>query len=772
MYRSIIKGDMLKSKVTSLITGLFITCAAMLVSLTILLGVNLFGAIDHLMTRAKTPHFMQMHSGDLQFEKLKEFVRENDMIADFQVLEFLNVDGVNIVINGNSLADSVQDNGFSIQSEHFDYLLDLDDNIIIVNEGEVYLPITYMKEGRANIGDELRAGEVKLIVSGFLRDSQMNSDLCLSKRFLVSQKDYEKLKTYGQVEYLIEFLLKDIKRLSEFEAAYHMAQLDTNGPVITYPLFKMINAISDGIMIAVILLISLLVVIVSLLCIRFTLLAKIEEEYKEIGVMKAIGLRTRDIKKIYLAKYALIAGVSSILGFGISFLFQGMLLANIRLFMGESKQSGLDLIFQSLGAVFIFAVVIFYVNYTLERFRKISAVKAIRFGVDEEEKVKVNNLCLSSNKLLPVLIFLAVRDILMRKKVYATMLIVLSLCTFIMIVPQNLYTTISSRDFIRYMGIGNCSVRMDIQQVPDILGKSRTIENHIKNDKDIANYTLLITKSFEVKTEEGMTAGIKVELGDHAIFPVEYIKGRMPQRENEIALSVINSDELGKDVGDEIIVWIKGKEKKLLVSGIYSDVTNGGKSAKAVFEDEGKEIMWATINIALNDPRLLKEKVKEYADLFDYAKVYAIDTYIMKVFGQVIKSVSKAAYTGMMIALMLTFLITLLFMKMLIAKDRCSITVLKAIGFRNSDIMMHYVTRAGCILVLSVLLGTILANTLGKGLMGMMISLFGAASFKFTINPLSVYLLSPLMFAASAFIATLTSGSSIEKIKISEYIKE
>ncbi|MCK7467805.1 MAG: ABC transporter permease [Desulfosudis oleivorans] len=70
-----------------------------------------------------------------------------------------------------------------------------------------------------------------------------------------------------------------------------------NGPTITYPLFRMINALSDGLLIALILLVGALVVAIAFLCIRFTLLAKIEDDYREIGVMKAIGLRVSDIKQ-------------------------------------------------------------------------------------------------------------------------------------------------------------------------------------------------------------------------------------------------------------------------------------------------------------------------------------------------------------------------------------------------------------------------------------------------------------------------------------------
>lgn len=72
--------------------------------------------------------------------------------------------------------------------------------------------------------------------------------------------------------------------LNEFENEYIAAGLESNGPVITYPIFKMINGISDGIMIVVILLVSILVTLIALMCIRFTLLTKIEEDYRKLAL--------------------------------------------------------------------------------------------------------------------------------------------------------------------------------------------------------------------------------------------------------------------------------------------------------------------------------------------------------------------------------------------------------------------------------------------------------------------------------------------------------
>ncbi|MCF7945984.1 MAG: ABC transporter permease, partial [Spirochaetia bacterium] len=246
MYLSIIRNDVKRNKAVTLTTMIFIAAAAMLVSLAAILIVNLSGAIDSMMRQAETPHFMQMHSGELDSARLSDFVKQHNEIEEFQILEFLNLDGSEFIFEEQTLADSVQDNGISVQSEKFDYLLDLEGELIQVSVGEIYVPLCYMQDGSAEIGDMMTVADKKLRVAGFLRDSQMNSLLASSKRFLVSEQDFAEIEDAGSIEYLIEFRLKDQADLGAFESAYISADIDANGPTITYPLFKMMNAISDG----------------------------------------------------------------------------------------------------------------------------------------------------------------------------------------------------------------------------------------------------------------------------------------------------------------------------------------------------------------------------------------------------------------------------------------------------------------------------------------------------------------------------------------------
>lgn len=772
MNERIIRNDILKSKAITLMTVIFVAAAAMLVSLAAMLGVNLYGAIDTLMTQAETPHFMQMHAGEMNRERLSEFAAQNENVADYQVLEFLGIEGSRMVFGENSLSDNVQDNGISVQSKKFDFLLDLDGKVIQASDGEIYVPICYGKDQTAKAGDRAVINGKEFTVAGFLRDSQMNSTLSSSKRFLVSERDYEELKGTGTSEYLIEFRLKDVSHLSAFETAYSNAGMESNGPMITYPLFKMINAISDGMMIGIILLVSVLAVAIAFMCIRFTLLAKMEDDYREIGVMKAIGLRVSEIKKIYLIKYIIIALTGSIIGFALSFLCRGALLENIRLYMGESENKFVALFFGIIGILAVFLAITVYVNGVLRRFRKISPAQAIRFGTSGDKGSRTKYFCLSKNRILDTNLFLGVKDVVARKGIYGTMLVVLVLAAFIVIVPQNLYTTISGENFFTYMGIGKSDLRIDLQQTDRIPEKTADILETLQTDPDIEKYVVLTTKTFQVKLENGLEERIKIELGDHTVFPVRYSKGRAPAGDHEIALSVLNSEELGKTVGDVVTIKTEGKEKELTVCGLYSDITNGGKTAKASFPDQSPDIMWSMFSATLSDDSGSAEKGGEYAHKFPYAKVSEINEYVNQTLGSLISSVGKASFAATASSMLITALITLLFMKMLVAKDRYAIAVMKAIGFKNSDLIKQYISRAVFVLVIGIVLGAVLANTLGELIAGMVISSFGASSFQFVVNPFSAYLLCPLMMVCTVLIATIIGTKGAGQIKISDNIKE
>lgn len=772
MFGRIIKNDILKSPAVSLITFVFIAAAAALVSLAALLAVHLTGAIDELMVQAKTPHFLQMNAGKPDLSRLEHFAKGNESISDYQVLEFLNVEGADIVIGGNSLSESVQDNGFSTQSSSFDYLLSLNGDILQPLNGELYVPIAYGRDGTASLGDKAVILGKQFTVAGFLRDSQMNSLLASSKRFLISEHDYNEIKKMGSTEYLIEFRLKNLKDLRAFESAYVNAGLEADGPTLTYPLFKIMNGVSDGLMIAVILLVSALVVLIAFLCIRFTLLEKMEGEAREIGVMKAIGLPASDLRKLYLGKYAVIGAAGCLMGGVISLCLSGAALKNIRMTIGEGGSKTLAIGLGVTGILIIYCFILVFVYHVLRRIHKQSAAQAIRFGGLEEIKGSSVKFSLSNHMEFNINILLGLKEVFQRKRLYATMLFVVVASAFIILVPMNLHHTISSPEFGTYMGIGRCDFLIGIQNTSNEGEKVKEVIQRLKEDQEVAQYVVLTTKRFTARSTAGKEETMKVELGNHTTFPVQYIKGKPPETEGEIALSVLNADEWKKQVGDTIVLLDGGREKQLVVCGIYSDITNGGKTAKASFEANSKKAMWTSIFVKLSPDASTDKKTKEYAQSFGFAKISGINGYILQTFGPTIRSVGKAASSGMIAALFMILLVTLLMIKLLLAKEKYSIAVLKSLGYTSKDISVQYLTRFLLILFAGVLSGTILADTLGQAMAGALIASFGVASFQFVIDPVSAYLILPFLMGSTVLLAALLGTSGIRRIQISQHIKE
>lgn len=775
MYGKMILSDIRKSKLISITIAVFITTAAALTSAASMLGINLFGAVNHLMEEAKAVHFMQMHSGDVDGQQVQNFADTQGNVEKYQLAQFLNMNASEIFIGENSLEGSVQDNGFSTQNEEFDFLLDLNGDIIHPADGEVYVPLCYKKDGSAKSGDMMTVHGVPLMVAGFLRDSAMNADIAGSKRFLVSENDFRDLKSFGSMEYLIEFRLKDQTEFPAFQADYFAAGLPANGPpVISRPLLTLMNAITDGMMIAVLIMISILVIIVAILCIRLTLLAKVEEDYREIGVLKAVGLRSKDIAKLYSAKYGAIAGSACILGFLFSFSLLAPLTENMRMYMGDSGRGAAAPFIGILGASIVFLAVIWYVKAVLRRFRKIPAAQAVRYGAPIEKSIAVKGFRFSENRLLSRNVFLGLKDVLSRRKLYVTMFTVLVIASFLLIVPQNIYNTISARSFMTYMGIGesDLSVHFSQTQTDDVSSSAEDLTAALEADENVERYTVLSGMVFSMPKEDGRMERLRVDLGDHSAFPVMYSLGGAPTTDAEIALSSLNAEELGKTLGDELTLIVDGEEKHMTVCGIYSDITGAGKTAKASFETRDADLMRVIIPVELRDKASTAETASRYQAEFPFAAVAAADEYVRQTFGSTLDAIRKASYASFAVAVLLTILVPLLFMKMLVAKDRYSIAVLKSMGFTNGDIRRQYMTRSVIVTALGIVAGIILADTLGEAAGGVLISSFGATAFSFAVNQWFAYLFSPPLIGGCVMIATVLGVSDIRRLKISEYIKE
>lgn len=751
MNKKIVINDFKGNKLITVSTCIFMAVTAMLLGLSIFLFSSLAVSIDTLMNIAETPHFLQMHMGELDDAEMDKFIASRTDIEKSQISRFLNLQNSCLSIGDKSFEANMQDNGLCCQGECFDYLVDGNNNVIHAEPGEVYVPVAYKNEYDIEQGDTMRIGTEELTVAGFLRDSQMNSMMASSKRFLVCDMDYERLKYLGSEEYLIEFRLKEGSDVNAFATDYKDAGLPENGPTITYPLIRIMNALSDGVMILIILLVSFVVLFISVLCIRYIILTQLEKDRREIGMLKAVGISRKDIRSLYISKYLVLSMIGCLIGIGLALVLAEYLGTGIKEMYGEAENKVLIYVFMVLGALLAEAVILLFIRRILRSTEKESAVSALTGKGGSHKK---------SNLWRPALIISAA-------------------AVFMILVPMGMKNTMSAPEFVTYMGIGNSHVRIDVRQNDDIGNTTLNLANKIKVDDRVECYSVMRTRSYKVYLQDGKTYNLMLENGDHGVFPVNYQEGKYPEREDEIALSGLNAEEMNVRVGDKVTVLKEvdgGKTEtySCTVCGIYSDITNGGKTAKGCLDDSDDKTppMWSIIYVSLKDEAISGKWVEEYQNDFtsgsDGVKVIEISDYLHGIYGQTIRNIQDASFLTMALSGIIIMVVIILLLRLIIWKERKDSSLKKALGLSSSEIKKDYLIKLVLNVFSGVVIGVLLGELLGQRIAGGLLSLMGASGFKFVIDPLESFGFVPLLIMITAVIAAVLSLTEIKRIRAAE----
>lgn len=241
---------------------------------------------------------------------------------------------------------------------------------------------------------------------------------------------------------------------------------------------------------------------------------------------------------------------------------------------------------------------------------------------------------------------------------------------------------------------------------------------------------------------------------------------------NEMAISYMNAKEMDKGVGDSLQLLASGQEYLMVISGIYQDITNGGKTAKAMISYDADNVLWYVVNLDVKPGVAIDEKVQEYTKRFDDVKVTDLEAYLFQTLGATIKQLKLVTTLSLIIAIAIAVLITTLFLKMQLVKDSGSIAIMKSIGFTLKDIRTQYITRSLLVLGFGILLGTLVANTLGQSLVSRLGSFMGASRIQFAIDPIEAYIFCPIILMAVVSLTTWISLVPMKNTSIRKMIVE
>jgi putative ABC transport system permease protein len=371
----------------------------------------------------------------------------------------------------------------------------------------------------------------------------------------------------------------------------------------------------------------------------------------------------------------------------------------------------------------------------------------------EENRRKEGHYSLPIKKFKYRNLTIALGELKCKWKEYLVIFLIFIFSTFLILLPMNMNNTIKSPSFLTYMGIGDSDIRIDVQYSENLAEQNKAIMAYLEKDPEIDKYALYQSGYVQSQNVEGDQEYIRVQNGDNAVFPLEYLEGTAPKKNNDMALSFMNADTLGKKVGDSITVTYQGKELTFHVCGIYQDITYSGKTAKAAIDFDSKDIQGYMIYLNVCDGIDIDKKIAEMRTALPDSKITPVDEFVFQTLSGIAENMSLVEGAAAAISFLLTILITIMFLQLITAREHSAIAIKKAIGFSTQDIRIQLGIRIFMIQFLAIIAGTFLANTLGEVIFAGMLSSVGVARIEMLVEPVFAYLLCP---AAQIFVVVIT----------------
>jgi putative ABC transport system permease protein len=771
---NLVRKDFMKNKVITTALAVFLIISALFMAGGLRVAGTMISSLNGLNELAMPTEYLQMHTGTYDEDAFEHFVETRDYIKASLIVDMLNISNANIIFQNETFEKYLMDNGFVVQNEKFDFLLNMDNEIAVVQDGEIGVPVYYAEELGIQVGDTITLHQgsysKNLTVSTIIRDSAMNPALTSSKRFLISQADLDELSlNIGEWEYLFEFLLEDGTSTAVLEKDYLDAGMPSNGVALTGNALTMLNALSYGVVAFIIIAISIILIMIAVLCLSYIIRATMAEENYTIGEMKAIGFPGKAIEKLYQIKYLMLVLVAAVIGYLAAIPFGNFFSSSVVMYCGHGTSQWMQWIFPLIGVILLSLIVIHRCRRIIHKDLKSTVVQLIR---GEERIKKEGHYSLPSAGLKHRNLTIALGELKCKWKEYVVIALIFVVSSFLILLPMNMKNTIENPSFMTYMGVGESDIRIDVKYSDKLAGQKDASLSYLENDPEIERYAIYRNGYVQFQNADEDWEYLRVENGDGSVFPLEYLEGVAPDDSKTIALSYLVASEFGKEVGDSLTVKYQGEELIFFISGIYQDITYGGKTAKAAIDFAEEDVEVYIIYVDVSDGVAIEEKTDELRSILTDSKITPISEFVSQTLGGIMDNLRLVEGAAIVISLLLIMLITVMFLQLITAREQSAIAIKKAIGFTIRDIRIQFGIRILMIQCVAIIIGTVLANTLGEVIFGLMLSSMGASKITMIVEPATAYLLYPAAQLLVVFITVIVGTKVVKNYHIRNQIVE
>lgn len=801
MFLKILKKDLKRSKTMNIILFLFIILATIFVASGLNNVISVTNGMDYFLEQAvgdNNDFFLLVNAGK-DDSKMIKVLDEARAVESYEYDSYYDYDEY---VKSESGKKFDWNGIIMIQSPKSTYIrfFDKENNAITkIPEGHIYLSKKFMSKFEIEEGDKiyLKLGkdDKEYIVDGPLKDAFLGSEITGGYRFFMNDADAEQYFDSAEAEkkmsQCVYIKSSDIEAINS-----EIGDLEGNGG--SYPASMLtLSRIVELIVAFVIVILSICLIIVSFVILKFSIGFTIQDDFREIGVMKAIGIRNFKIRTLYLVKYVAMALIGAFIGLFISFPFGGLLIKSVSedMVLGSSYGNAVNII----GAALVFTIILWMAFVSTGKVKKMTPVDAIRSGETGERFGKKRGLRISKSHRKNFS-YLSWNDIISSPRKYINIIISFGVCTLFLLVLSNFTATLDSPVFAPIMShpsdlyldkedFGVLDMESLIDKYPDELRASDIKDrkeltvgyfSQFEHGKEIyEDYLKLVEERLR---EEGMPA--KVYNDTIFVYPFtfnekdysysfiqvvgdrygnyEMIEGSAPENRNEIAITKSVTESFGLEIGDTIEIDFDGTKEKCTVTGIFQCM-NGLGNLIRLYDDAPTSFTHysGSINIQIaftdnpswEEVQSRKAKVK---DIFNSDRVEDRREFAINNMGA-LDAVKAVELLLMAVTVIVVILVTIMMERSFISKEIKQIAILKAMGFRDMEVIKWHVMRFGILAVIASAIAMAVSIPITDLAGGAIFKMMGASSVDWVHNISSLAKYPAMLLMVTVVIAWITA---------------
>ena len=361
MFFRILKNDLKRKRTMNVILFLFITLATMFLASSVSNLIIITGAVDYFMEVSKVPDYLMLALSQGDKDEIEEYLSNYENVMEYETIDTLTVtnDTITIVDAENTENSAYQKTGtVAVQavSDDFIKVYNQKDELLQLAPGEIAFTKLEAEKNHLQVGDKvsIKIGEItqEFVIKEITKDVVFGTAFMGFKRIVISPEDFQRFANQEELIYTKLYCVnfEDKKAfLTDWQKQNFNMVGSLDKEIIS------ISYIFDMLIAGMLIIVSVCLILIAFMVLRFTIVFTLQEDFREIGIMKAIGLKDRGIKSVYLIKYFGISVVAAMLGTVCSFPFGNLLIEQSICNLVVNK-TGQNILLHIICAVVVVAV--------------------------------------------------------------------------------------------------------------------------------------------------------------------------------------------------------------------------------------------------------------------------------------------------------------------------------------------------------------------------------------------------------------------------------